>query len=424
MLTRAWKSLRHHPQQDKLWRTKARFVAVAAGRGSGKTELARRRIIRYLPIEREDKQHTMYFYVLPTYKQAKRIAWRPLLELIPKAWLAAAPHETDMRIETIWNSTLYVIGMDKPQRIEGDQWDGGVIDESCDQKPGSFALSVLPALSHRDGWCWRIGVPKRIGSSAAEFKDYCFNKAEEFYTWPSSDIIPAKQLEYARQTLDVKDFNEQYNASWETIGGAIFYAFNPVTNVADVQYNSSLPLIIGSDFNVSPMAWVISQVHHGVLNVLDELFIRDTNTQRTLDEVFKRYGNHQSGWEFYGDASSRNRNTRASMSDYLIIRNDMRFVNARVMYPASNPAVANRFAACNSAFENAAGKRRVLIHPRCRNLLQDLAIRAYKQGTNEPNDRDDIGHITDALGYIIYKLFPLQLNAPVHQPGVHIHASS
>lgn len=404
MLTKAWQTLRYHSHQDKLWRTPARFVAVAAGRGSGKTELARRRIVRFLPIGK------LYFYALPTYRQAKRIAWKPILSLIPKHWITRI-HETDMRIETIFGSVLYIIGMDKPQRIEGDQWDGGVIDESCDQKPGTFALSVLPALSHKNGWYWRIGVPKRVGVGATEFKTFCFHEAEEYYTWASSTVLTTKQLEYARKTLDPKDFNEQYNATWETAGGAVFYAFNEVLNVsADVAYDPDAPLIIGSDFNVSPMAWVVCQKYNKTLLVLDELFERDTNTQATLDLLYNKYHSHTAGWEFYGDATSRSRNTRTSMSDYLHIRNDQRFTNSRVLYPASNPAVANRFSACNSAFCNAAGERRVLIHPRCKNLIRDLNSRHYKPNSNAPHDVDDLGHISDALGYVLYKLFPLMVS--------------
>ena len=82
LLTPAWTQLRFHEKQNKLWRSAANYVAVAAGRGSGKTELARRRIIRYLPIKK-DWPYPIYAYCLPTYKQARRVAWRPLLNLIP-----------------------------------------------------------------------------------------------------------------------------------------------------------------------------------------------------------------------------------------------------------------------------------------------------------------------------------------------------
>jgi hypothetical protein len=429
MLTPAWTQLRPHALQAQLWRTRARFVAVAAGRGSGKTEIARRRMIRMLPVKENPWDTKQFFYALPTYKQARRVAWRPLMRLIPREWIKGNPNESEMRIDTVYGSSLYVVGLDKPQRVEGDQWDGCVIDESCDQKPGHFTRSILPALSHKNGWCWRIGVPKRVGVGAHEFKEFCenatgFGTEYEAYTWPSEDILTSEQLAWARANLDAKDYNEQYLASWESISGAIFYAFDEVLNVRnDVAYDPKLPLIIGSDFNVDPMAWVVCQLHgadpHGgamqdrsnqELHVLDELWVRNTNTADCLTRLHERFASHTAGFEFFGDATSRARNTRASESDYIQILNDTRFnthVMAGVHYPRTNPSRSNRFAACNALFCNADKKRRCIVHPRCKNLIKDLATRGYKEGSNEPNDYGDIGHITDALGYVIHAVFPV-----------------
>ena len=428
MLTKAWTPLRYHELQARLWRSKARFINVAAGRGSGKTEIARRYIVRMLPVAKP-WSNPMYFYGLPTYKQARRVAWRPIKELVPHDWIKTI-NETEMRIDTVFGSSLYILGLDKPARIEGDQWDGGVLDESCDQRPNVFSLSVLPALSHRAGWCRRIGVPKRFGVGAAEFKDAYMRGVEagygsdhESYTWSSEDILSKEQLRWAKENLDAKDYDEQYRASWEDISGLIFYAYDDILNVAEGVYNPSMPLIVGSDFNVDPMAWVVCQrgKNANELYVLDEMFVRNTNTQACLDMLFKRWGSHQAGFEFYGDASGRARNTRASESDYLQIRNDTRFSNARVFYPQRNPSRKNRFAACNAMFCNALSLRRCFIAPRCKHLRKDLLSRAYLQGTTEVNDKtdSDLGHISDAFGYVIHSLFPIILQGSV-EPKVYI----
>lgn len=423
MLTAAWTPLRYHELQSQLWRSKARFISAACGRGSGKTELARRRVIRMLPIKKQWPR-PMYFYALPTYKQARRVAWQNLIDLIPPDWVKKI-HHSNMLIDTVWGSQLYVLGLDKPERIEGDQWDGGVIDESCDQKPGVFDRSVLPALSHKNGWCWRIGVPKRTGPGAKEFKLF-FDSGKmgtdnEAYTWSSDTVLTQEQLKFARENLNERDYNEQYNASWESVSGLIFHAFDEVLNVrATVTYDPSLPLLIGSDFNVDPMAWIISQKVGEEVWVLDELFIRGTNTGDTLKELAKRYGEHKGGFDFFGDATGRSRNTRASESDYIQIRNSKLFSGARVFYPRSNPIRANRFSACNTAFCSADGRRRVLIHPRCVNLIRDLTTRAYKEGTSDPDDYGDVGHITDALGYMIVKVLPLRPVLQVTSPTVHL----
>lgn len=391
-----------------MWTTKKRFAVVAAGRGSGKTELAKRRLVRYLPVRREWSP-TRYFYGAPTEGQAKRIAWESILALIPKEWIKGT---VGLCITTKFNSQLYVVGLDKPHRLEGDQWDGGVIDESSDIKPSTFRLSILPALTWRNGWCWRIGVPKRNGIGAAEFRNAFETPQDdqESFTWPSADILPAHVLAEARLHMDPKDYREQFEASFETAGGGIFDTFD-AHNIRPCTYDAGKMLCIGSDFNVDPMAWVIAHQYEKHLEVVDELFIRDANTYRALDILYGRYCHHRGGFAFYGDASSQARKTSATETDFRIIYNDPRFMQLgrTIHYSASNPPVLDRFAMTNALICNANFDRHLFVDPRCVHLIDDLQNRYYRPGTREPNDVGDLGHITDALGYIIVQLFPMRL---------------
>ena len=63
--------------------------------------------------------------------------------------------------------------------------------------------------------------------------------------------------------------------------------------------------------------------------------------------------------------------------------------------------------------ENAAAQRRMFIDPRCKNLLADIEQRCYRPGTRKPADSSfrgrQMGHITDAMGYAVYYLFPIKL---------------
>lgn len=401
MLTPAWTTLKPHVLQSRLWRTDKRFVAVAAGRGSGKTELARRRLVRFLPIKKPWST-PLYFYAGPTYGQAKRVAWRALKDLVPKNWVQSIS-ESDMVIRTIFGSELHVVGMDKPQRIEGVQWDGGVIDECSDQKPKVFDLTVRPALSHREGWCWRIGVPKRHGVGALEFRS-CFERDSgwDCYNWPSADILEPDEIEFARQMLDAKDFAEQYEASWVKSGGMAFHAFDPDKHIRPVAYDETKPIIVGSDFNVDPMAWVLCHQGEGNgLDIFDEIWLRDTNTRKTLDILYARYPEHQGGWHFLGDATGRARKTAATISDYVIIKQDERF-QGNIRYPKANPMIKDRLASCNALMCH----DRLHIDARCTNLILDLEFRSLDE-TGNPDDAGDQGHITDALGYVIHTMYPV-----------------
>ena len=417
----AWTRLRYHAVQHELWHCKARTVCVTAGRGSGKTELARRRIISYLPLAKswEDPK---YFYALPTFAQAKLVAWNQLIALIPKHWLRKEPSQSTLIIETIFGSKLYVVGMDKPAHIEGVQWDGGVVDESSDQKPGGFDRSIRPALTHREGWCWRIGVPKRFGVGAREFR-HTFERGVRreadirSFTWPSWDILPEAEIRRLQEELDAKDYLEQVGGNWVDAGGAAYYNFDKTLNVRDIEYDPNKVIIVGSDFNVDPMAWCLGHViktEHGPgIGIFDEIWLRNTNTQRTLDRLWERWGEHSAGWMFFGDATAKSRKTAASRSDYAQIKNDHRF-KAKVRYPDSNPAVRDRLASVNRLCCNGAGHRRLFVSPNCRHLIDDLLNRSLSpDGEPEPavpGLAHDSGHMTDALGYLVFHHFPVKVD--------------
>lgn len=431
-LTPAWTQLRPHKLQSKLWRTKARFTVVVAGRGSGKTEVSRRKLVRYLDIIKPWMDRN-YMYGLPTYSQAKRVAWDQLNALIPDAWVSdknSGRNKSELCITTNSGAKLYVVGLDKPQRIEGIQLDGAVIDECSDQHPDTYTKTILPMLTHRHAWCSRIGVPKRNGVGAIDFRA-AFEEGLipnnptgiESYTWSSDTILTPDQLVDILKQLTAKDAEEQLGGIWVAGEGQIFYAFSEAESISETaQYDPDNIIGVGSDFNVNPMAWVLFHVKDGKMYVFDELYLRNTNTQATLDTLYSRYGHHKSGWIFIGDASAQNRHSSTSLSDYIQIKNDRRFDTPKpkqIFYPPKNPPVADRFAATNSLLLNGLGMRRLFINKKCTNLRRDLATRSYKEGTREVDDSAaDSGHITDALGYAIYKLFPLRAFAPQGQISI------
>ena len=399
-------------------RCSSRFVAAACGRGSGKSEVARRRLVLALadPKPWPDPE---YFYAAPTSDQARRLGWDKLKALVPPDWCRKI-NDSTMTIRTVFGATLRVFGLDKPMRAEGVQYDGGVIDESSDVKPKTFDLTFRPALSARRGWCWRIGVPKRFGCGAREFREFydqCgADKTGDYaaFKWSSDTVLDAQELKVHQDSMDPRDYSEQFDASWESVSGAVYYCYDSHESIwQGDDYDREQELMVGSDFNVSPMAWTLLQERDGTLVAVDEIWKKDTNTRETLDELWQRYQYHAGGWHFYGDASGRARRSSADTTDYLQIRADVRFDKAKISYPRANPPVASRHAAVNWALRAASGKRSLMIHPRCLHLRRDLEYLTYKPGTREVDTRDpDAGHITDGLGYVIHALRPMRVSRP------------
>ncbi|MBN2024944.1 MAG: hypothetical protein JW809_19360 [Pirellulales bacterium] len=424
-LTDRWTPFRPHPAQralcECLYTRAAGNVLIVAGRGSGKTEIVKRWLVSRLP-EPKPWPDPRYFYGAPTLGQAKRIAWRDFLDLIPAWWIDGGKHgrnvsTAELTIRTIFGSTLHVVGLQEAKRIEGVQWDAGAVDESSDVKPGTYDISIAPALTWRNGICVRFGVPKRHGVGAFEFRT-AFERGRSgqdpdfrSFWWESEGVVPQAALERARRALDPKDYREQFKASWETAGGIVFHAFDRQRNVRPCAYHADRPLVVGCDFNVDPMAWVVGHRYDNRMEWIDELWLRDTNTEEAAGVLADRYADHQGGLLFFGDASGAARKTSASKSDYAILAGHPKIkrLRPRLCIPKINPIVADRLAACNAMFHNAAGETRMYVAPHCVQLIADLERRGFKQGTTELDDSGDIGHITDALGYAVHRLFPIRL---------------
>jgi hypothetical protein len=62
----------------------------------------------------------------------------------------------------------------------------------------------------------------------------------------------------------------------------------------------------------------------------------------------------------------------------------------------------DRYNAVNTLSCNAAGRRRLLVHPRATVLTKALSSFRYKEGTSLPDKTGGFDHITDALGYLVW----------------------
>ena len=91
-------------QQSRVFACPQRFRVAVGGRRSGKTYLALTELCRagWGP-------GRVAWYAGPSYRQAKRIAWKPL-KAMTRPWWADKPNETDLRIELVNGGTLALRG--------------------------------------------------------------------------------------------------------------------------------------------------------------------------------------------------------------------------------------------------------------------------------------------------------------------------
>jgi len=199
-----WYPLTEHSIQTALVNDKVRFKVVPAGRRSGKTERAKRFVVREAM-----REPGPYFVAAPTRDQVKRIYWADLKRLCFTSVLGdRSVSESELQIRMPNGSTISLIGLDQPQRMEGVLWIGGVIDEIADVREGAWQENISPALDTLNPlkpgyrpWCWLIGVPDGLNHyyEMAEYARTANDPDWKVYTWKSSDILPAETIEAAKR---------------------------------------------------------------------------------------------------------------------------------------------------------------------------------------------------------------------------------
>lgn len=109
-----------------------------------------------------------YKYIAPTLKQAKEIAWSPLMKMIAKMRINGARgievSRTDARVvfECAANAPaiLQFAGLEEPDNLRGGYDDGMIVDEAASMKAGIWGEVLVPRLADRGGWAVITGTVK------------------------------------------------------------------------------------------------------------------------------------------------------------------------------------------------------------------------------------------------------------------------
>lgn len=144
----------------RAWDNGAKRLVWVAHRRSGKDKT----VFAQLPKKMLERKGT-YFYILPTYTQAKKVIWTGadkdgfrFLDHIPQP-LIKTVHDTDMRIEMKNGSILQLIGADNIDRIVGTNPVGVVFSEYSLMKPKVWEM-IRPILAENGGWAVFIFTPR------------------------------------------------------------------------------------------------------------------------------------------------------------------------------------------------------------------------------------------------------------------------
>ena len=421
-LTPRWTRLEAHGEQLRYRASPHRFNVVPAGRRSGKTERAKRKVIGCALVGTEFYP-ARFFTAAPTRDQAKRIFWEDLKAMVPTG-LVKRIMETDLMIQ-LPLSEIWVVGMDKPQRIEGTPWDGAVLDEYGNMKPQAWGENVRPALADRGGWCDFIGVPEGRNHyynlyQQARAEMLANGAASDWgvFHWVSADILPPEEIEAARRDLDDLTFQQEYEASFVNFSGRAYYPYDETLHASEVlEYNERAPLIFCFDFNVAPGVAVACQEKEWGTAAIGEVWIpQNSNTPAVCRRLAEDWGKHRGRVVCYGDATGGAKGSaKVSGNDWDLVKQELRAAfGDRVTYRvlSANPSVRARINAVNTRLKSMDGTVRLKVDPKkAPHLARDLeGVRLLEGGSGEIDKKRDpmLSHISDALGYYIEREFPVR----------------
>lgn len=401
-----------------------RFPVVPAGRRSGKTERAKRFVAKQAMMNPGER----YFLAAPTRDQVKRIYWQDMKLLSFSSMHSKQPSETELSIWLPNGTEISLIGLDRPERMEGVLWSGGVIDEIADIKAEAWESNIRPALdtfnpSRPDyrAWCWLIGVPDGLNHyyKLAEYARTAKDPDWGLYHWKSSEILPAATIEAAKRQMSKKQYKQEYEASFETATGRIYEDYGDANLTSERILPHEL-LLWYHDFNFTPMSSGVGVRRGAQLFLLEEIILTSAVARQSALEFVERYKHHQNRTVIlYGDPAGRAGEKHGHASDYTEMEGVLRSHNwnvVRRVKPAA-PAIKDRQNAVRARICNAAGVRSLFVHPTNAPYTHEgLATVQVKKGSTYQEAESDYQHITTAIGYMVDYEFPVGLETSSVSP--------
>ncbi len=426
------------PIHIEIVQDQTRYKVINAGRGFAKTGILLAEVM-------EDLGHTYYtpygdvlpnriMYVAPTLKEAHDICWkRAKTQLEPIT--VGKPNESRHEITLINGAVFLLRGARDPDTLRGDYLTKVLLDEFAFFHPQGMTVDEMwqkvfrPMLSKVKPSGRAVFTSTPDGEN--EFYDMSQKGLDPYqpewitYTYTSiqGGFMSEEEVMAARHDMTEEAWLQEYFALFVATAGRVYYSFDKEKNSAPCRYVAGHDIHWFFDFNEVPC------VHSGLAHVgktkngeekvwvFDEIALG--NTPQVAAEFVLRYPPDKVGKIIlYGDASGDHATT--GVTDYLMIGNILAkagYESVELRVPSTNPEEKDRVNAVNVKLKNAMGEPTILINEeRCPKLIKDLKqVKRTDEGKIDKKTNPALTHISDALGYLIYVLFPIRDRSNHHK---------
>lgn len=180
--------------------------------------------------------------------------------------------------------------------------------------------------------------------------------------------------------------------------GLVYYGFDPLVNVKEMERPETAELGVGMDFNVNPMAAAVFWRSGEHMHYFKEYELPNADTQYACD-VLK--DNHKGLVDVYPDATGIARKTAspAGKSDFHYIQE----AGLTVWAHSTNPHRRDRYNSTNGKLAPKKGPVTLTVDPSCKSLIKYFSLYSFEQ----LNAQKSMSHLLDAATYPVHYLFPV-----------------
>lgn len=407
--------------QQEVLTDPARFKIMASGRRVGKSYLAA--VAAYNHCLEQSNRRALI--IGPTVSMIRESIWTTLKGLVHPDHINGYPREIDLEIRFINGSKITLKGFDRPDSLRGISPSPTfiVLDEFAFIKQSAFTEVILPMTSdpQRRASVFIISTPKGITNDF--YKLWVKGQEDKTGLWKSWQFTAEHvrpdmkdEIELARVTMDEKSFNQEYCATFNNTGDAVFYNFNRNIHVTNnlLPIEPGEPIHISIDFNVKIMASTVWCHRGNQLHAMDE-FYGNADTHQLIRSIKGRYKNRDI--ICYPDASGRAMKTSAATgtTDFSILRN----AGFKVLARSKQPPLVDSVNAVNALLKDAKGNTRLYFNKeKTPRTIASVETTTWKEGFTTGMDNaiidksKGVEHFSDGVRYICEFLYPIGKHKP------------
>ena len=428
-----------------------RHKVVVAGARFGKTILG----LMWLIICAMRFPRSKNWYICPTRIMAKDIAWDDLKNLLgisaegeemsgdlDRPSIVMGINEGELKITLANGSSIQLMTAQEPDRLRGRGLKSVVFDEFADMDPAVW-IAVRPRLGDRRlmlqygdlGRTLFIGTPKGYNHFKDLFDEVRMGtRGNDWKAWRYTSVeggnIDAAEIEKAKHDLPLREWRQEYEASFESIEGRVYHAFlrdyymrsgmENMGNIDESVHDPGGPILVGCDFNVNPMSATLSTKvrqgraclpqmagrpgEHFEMHTWGEFSIPNCNTAGMFKAIREAYPNrHLIAFPDPSGAARHTTSQNVGETDHSIIQS----FGCDLFIPKFKTN-SDKYNTVNGLMCNSFGIRRKLINPRnCPHLVKGYDGLVYAEGSNLADKSTGLDHITDADSYAILGAFPI-----------------